>query len=249
MKERITLIILIFINITLCYFLFLKTENIDRKPPWHPFKLNSNLTLKSIVKDGYRFDSSPCGQVQYIKQIADTIIQYEVGIDCKDYKGKHTPNMFPIDESEDEIESEKENNSKTKTLEQIIAKNKYHPWNIKDIKNCYQKINWRVYTIDLGKKIDSLSIKNFINNKGGTIIHLEKKWNTKKGGDFMVLHRDSNLYFHCSIDKKNYDGFKRENWCFQIIRTIPFLDQKLINKEKKQKLKRDNYYDIENNWH
>jgi len=173
MKKEIKLIIItsIILNVILCYFLFFKKNKIDRTPPWHPFKLNSHLNLKSIVENGYKFDSSPCGQVQYTKQIADTIIQYEVGIDCNDYKGHYDSSNLGIDiKEEDENSLDLEEvilKKELKTMEEMISENKYYPWKINEIKNCFQQIKWRVFTIDLGNKIDSLSLKKYIYNKGG----------------------------------------------------------------------------------
>ncbi|WP_299137019.1 hypothetical protein [uncultured Tenacibaculum sp.] len=245
MKRKIKLIIIttsIMLNLVLCYFLFFKKDKIDRIPPWHPFKLNSNLNLKSIVENGYKFDSSPCGQVQYTKQIADTIIQYEVGIDCNDYKGQYDYSStlgIDIEEEDENSQNSKEvitSKENFKTIEEMISENKYYPWNIKEINNCFQQIKWRVFTIKLGKKIDSLSLKKFIYRKGGRVINLTKVWNSKNGGSFMVYHTESNLYFLCSL------SYREDNWEFKIIRTIPFLDQKLIKEDKEYRIKRDNYF-------
>jgi len=57
----------------------------------------------------------------------------------------------------------------------------------------------------------------------------------------MVYHSESNLYFLCSLN------YREDNWKFKIIRTIPFLDQKLINEDKEHKLKRDNYFNQNKN--
>ncbi|PKH50947.1 hypothetical protein CXF68_09740 [Tenacibaculum sp. Bg11-29] len=230
------------LNIALLYFLFSKSENIDRTPYLHPFELNSNLNLKSIVKNGYKFASMPCGQVQYTKQIADTIIQYEVGIDCDKYEGKYEMFMFP---EEEEIEEETEGKSDlkttyiSKTLEEEIAENKYYPWELKEIENCYQEIKWRVYTINFGKDLDLEKVRNFIYKKGGNIVN--ENWNKEKGGNAIVYYRNNSLYFNIGISK---DEFSENNktWVFNITRTIPYLDFEKIRKNTEQQKKRDKYY-------
>ncbi len=246
MKNKTSLIVIIssiILNLILSYFLFFNTEKVNRIPPWHPFKLNSNLTLKSIVKDGYRFDSSPCGQVQYIKQIADTVIQYQVGIDCFDYKGVYEHSMILGIEEDEDLESSKTkiiSQEKPKTREEMIAENKYYPWNIETTKNCYQKIDWRVFYFSLGAKIDSLFIKKYIENKGGNIVRSTERWNSKEGGSFMVYNPENNLYFLCDLTNNKTDSL--DSYDFSITRYIPNLDQKLTAKDKEQQIKRDTYY-------
>jgi len=247
MKKGIKLIIItsVILNLILCYFLFFSKDKTDKTPPFHPFKLNSNLNLESIVENGYKFSSMPCGQVQYTKQIADTIIQYEVGIDCNEYKGNYKIEMSDIYEEVELSDSTTivTSTKKIPTREEMISENKYYPWEINEIKNCYQKINWRVFTINLGAKIDSSSIEDFIYKKGGNIKELPKKWNSRDGGNFISYHSESRLYFFCSLVNERNNDSEENNWQFRIIRDIPNLDQKSIIKEKEWKKKRNNYYE------
>lgn len=234
------------LNAILAYQL-LKSDEVDRTPPWHPFKLNSELTLESVVKDGYRFASIPCGQVQYTKQIGDTIIQYEVEVDCMEYKGQYQP--FTEDLPDEEIvtlnsseEEELKSDKQKDTWEEERVLNKYFPWNLNEINDCYQKINWRVFTISLGTAIDSSFVRNYVQNKGGYIMESTGKWNSYSGGSFMVNYHDSNLYFFCTISNENYNDSENANWLFQIVRYIPQLDNKSIMKEKEWQKKKEKYY-------
>ena len=227
------------LNIALLYFLFSKSENIDRTAYWHPFELNSNLNLKSIVKDGYKFASMPCGQVQYTKQIADTIIQYEVGIDCDKYEGKYEMIMYP---EEEEIEEETELKTKyiSKTREEKIAENKYYPWKLNEIKDCYQEINWRVYSVDFGKSLDLQKVRDFIYKKGGNIVN--ENWNKEVGGSAIVYYQNNSLYFSISLSKQEFTE-SNKTWVFNIIKTIPFLDAEKKRKNIEQREKRNKYYE------
>ena len=227
------------LNIALLYFLFSKSENIDRTAYWHPFELNSNLNLKSIVENGYKFSSMPCGQVQYTKQIADTIIQYEVQIDCKEYKGKYVREIY---NEEVEIKEVSESNSSNtfKTWEEEIAENKYYPWELNEIKDCYQEINWRTYTVNFGKNLDLEKVRDFIFKKGGNIIM--ENWNKDSGGNAIVYYRDNSLYFSVNLSKQEFTD-NNKTWVFQIIKTIPYLDSEKKRKNTEQQKKRDKYYE------
>jgi hypothetical protein len=229
----------VILNIVLFYFLFSKSENIDRTAYWHPFELNSNLNLKSIVENGYKFSSMPCGQVQYTKQIADTIIQYEVEIDCKEYKGKYVREIY---NEEVEIKEVSESNSSNtiKTWEEEIAENKYYPWELNEIKDCYQEINWRIYTVNFGKNLDLEKVRDFIFKKGGNIIM--ENWNMESGGNAIVYYRDNSLYFSVNLSKEEFTD-NNKTWVFQIIKTIPYLDSEKKRKNTEQQKKRDKYYE------
>ena len=237
--KLITLISSAILNVVLLYYIFLKPENIDRTAYWHPFELNSNLNLKSIVKDGYKFKDMPCGQVQYVKQIADTIIQYEVKIDCKRYKGKYKPEIFTDEVKVDDI-SESNSNNAFKTREEEIAKNKYYPWKLNEIKDCYQKINWRVYSVNLGKNLDLKKVRNFIFKKGGDLIM--EDWNNNTGGNAIAYYRENSIYFQVNISKDVFKN-KGKTWVFKIIRTIPYLDFEQKQKNDEQQKKREKYYE------
>jgi hypothetical protein len=227
------------LNIALLYFLFSKSEKIDRTPYLHPFELNSNLNLKSIVKNGYKFDSMPCGQVQYTKQIADTIIQYEVEIDCDKYKGKYERMIYSEEVGIEEV-SESNTTNTFKTWEEEIAENKYYPWKLNEIKDCYQEINWRVYTVNFGNNLDLEKVRDFIYKKGGNVIM--ENWNQETGGNAIVYYRDNSLYFSVNISKEEFTD-NNKTWVFQIIKTIPYLNSEKKRKNTEQQKKRDKYYE------
>ena len=227
------------LNIALLYFLFSKSENIDRTPYWHPFELNSNLNLKSIVKDGYKFASMPCGQVQYAKQIADTIIRYGIEIDCKEYKGKYIWEIY-TEEVEIEEASESNLNNTFKTWEEEIAENKYYPWELNEIKDCYQEINWRVYSVNFGENLDLEKVRDFIYKKDGNIVM--ENWNKETGGNAIVYYRKNLLYFSINLSKEEFTK-NNGTWVFQIIKTIPYLDAEKKRKNSEQQKKRDKYYE------
>lgn len=233
MKKEIKVFIILFVFATTIFlYLICKPEKVDRRAPWHPFKLNSELTLKSIVKDGYRFNSSPCGFVQYTKELGDTIIQYEVYVDCNKYKKKYsTPFLADLKTfMNSNIKANLIPKKANKTIEEEITENKFYPWNINEISNCYQKINWRVFTIHLGKTLDYECIRDFVFKKNGYIINDTIKWNADGSGSFMVYHSDSYLYFYCTITNNKRNNDTENDWEFQIIRHIPSLNQKTIQK-------------------
>ncbi len=226
------LIVSILLNGILLYLLF-RPEAIDRIPPWHPFQLNSDLTLGSIVDDGYRFASMPCGQVQYTKPLGDTIIQYEVEVDCRSYHGKHEPNFeFGGDEvipdlnegerTQEEIEQEK---LSARNWEAAVKSNAYYPWTPNEIEGCYQNINWRVFTIVLGQTIDSLFIEDYIRSKDGVVNEHLSDWNARDGGNIVVYYPATSIYFQCSLSR-DWSSEESEQWEFRIVRTIPDLDQR-----------------------
>jgi hypothetical protein len=228
----------------------LKTDDVDQHPPWHPFELNSELTLQSIVKDGYRFAGMPCGQVQYIKNMGNTTIQYEVEVDCSSYEGKYDPHESLIEEdtippSKYEPTSKEIAERRKKYLiwkKEMIA-NHYYPWNINDIKDCYQNIWARFFTLNLGETVDRNFIKSYVRENGGRILNSSDNWDLQNGGTFFVEHVESNLYFQCSIEKSHPD---ERLWELRIVRTIPKLDQKKILKEKIWKEKKAAFYDWQN---
>lgn len=248
MRKIIITIFLIslLVNAFLIYLL-LKPEQVDRTPPWHPFELNSELTLESIVEDGYRFVAMPCGQVQYLKQVGDTSIQYEVEVDCNKYvkKFRAEPEFNGEDIPED---TATDSSKKAQGIEEVVAENKYYPWYPEEIKGCYQNINWRVFTISLGPKIDTLALRKYIEQNGGYIMESTENWNSPKGGSFMVHHFESKLYFHCTVRNENIHQSEEVNWQFRITRHIPHLDQKSIMKEKERRRMIFNYYEEHDDW-
>ena len=228
-------------------YLFLKEDKVDRIPFWHPFELNSELTLESIVENGYRFAFMPCGQVQYTKQIGDTIIQYEVEIDCNKYNGKYQRSTTYFEEEDvlenTPIEEESKDAKVTKTMEEEVAENKCYPWNRKEINDCYQNINYRVFTISLGATIDSLFIRDYVSRNGGYILSSTEKWDTKNGGSFMVSYDESGLFFYCNLKTENYYDTEEPNWQLEIVSSIPKLNQKAILQEKQWQEKKNKYFD------
>jgi hypothetical protein len=239
-------VISIVLNAILVYF-YLKEEEVDRTPFWHPFELNSELTLESIVENGYRFAFMPCGQVQYTKQIGDTIIQYEVEIDCNKYNGKYQRPTEYVEEDESKentLTKEKSKNTQiSRTFEEEREENKYYPWKLGEISDCYQDISYRVFTISLGSSIDSSFVRNFVSKNGGYILSTTESWDTKSGGSFMVSHEESDLHFYCNLRSENYYDTEETNWQFEIVSSIPRLNQKSIIKEKNWQEKKNKYYE------
>jgi len=228
---------------------FFKSDDIDRTPPWHPFELNSELTLESIVEDGYKFGAMPCGQVQYYKEVGDTYIQYEVEVDCESYDGHYERDLKLIDEEivsieepRDSIEAIKYANESKSAWEEEIAANKYYPWNIDEIDNCYQKVNWRYFSKSLGHKIDSLELRDYVRSNGGFVMATANDWNASSGGAFMVSHSDSELYFQCFISNENFDEVGPPEWKLSIVGRIPALNQEVINNERIRQAKKDEFY-------
>ncbi|MGD1847208.1 MAG: hypothetical protein ACFB10_17595 [Salibacteraceae bacterium] len=163
-----------------------RPNTVDRSPHWHPFEVNSALTLEALVEDGYRFAAAPCGQVQFIKTVGDNSIQYEVEITC------------PI---EAEISS-CDKVSEEKTLEETIAKNPYYPFCINDIQGCKEIISWRLYHLKLGKTIDSLKIIQLVESFGGYVRSIGNGWTTATGGNVLVYYAPNELLFYCLIQKE-----------------------------------------------
>ncbi len=226
---------------------FFSSDDVDRSPPWHPFELNSELTLESIVKAGHKFKGMPCGQVQYFKEIGDTYIQYEVEVDCNTYNGHYESDYdLAVEEFgtlvKDSIKNEGKSDKNEKPREEEIVSNKYYPWNIDEIKNCYQKVNWRYFSKSLGQSIDSLDLIDFIESNGGSVLTTARDWNSKKGGAFVVHHSESDLYFHCLVRKENFEKQGQPIWNLSIARRIPPLNQEVIKAERDRQQKVDKYY-------
>ena len=222
--------------------------DVNHTPIWHPFKLNSNITLEALVMDGYRCFGTPCGQPQFFKTIGDTTIQYDVGqINC-DLDGGHDNYQligYGLGELDPSIEVKNQNSetyrdtllSDSEIHDQEVemwkdrhAINPYFPYDINEVRDCYQGINWRIYTIKL-QGIDSLAIVDFVKRNGGYFSAFED-WNAKDGGSFLVNHYKSDLFFICFISPKE----------FSIIRSIPHLDQSRELLERKREEKSANYY-------
>lgn len=199
-------------------------KDIDIKPPWEPFELNSNLTLKSIVEDGYRFGAMPCGQVQFVKTIADTSIQYEVHVDCKNYS-KWWNTLFT-----DETEA---------LWKRKNVNDPYYPFTQNEVSACYERINWRIYRVRMSKPNIS-KIRTLIEKKNCQILTDTEKWDDDIGGNFIVYNPESYLYFQCTISKRNsYNNEILEDldWEFKTISSIPYLDSEKIIFERERNLK------------
>ncbi|SEB49891.1 hypothetical protein SAMN04489761_1060 [Tenacibaculum sp. MAR_2009_124] len=239
--KKIVIVSSIVLNLVFLYTTFSTSENINRTAYWHPFELNSNINLESIVNDGYRYSSAPCGFVQYTKQIADTIIQYEVYVDCKTYEGVYEPILFEIEDEPTEL-SESETNDTEITWEEEIAKNKYYPWKFNEVKDCYQGINWRIYTVNLGESLDLNKVRDFIHKKGGRIIM--ENWSDDKGGSVIVYYRENALYFCVNVSKEKIEK-NNGSWVLGITRTIPHLDYLKERQSIDRQKKMDKYYNWE----
>lgn len=217
---------------------------VDRTPIWHPFELNSNIDLKSLVKEGYRCMGRPCGQAQFVKINGDTSIQYDInGIDCNSYSGHFDPDeleyeleekeLIPITnykqdsaitENEEPLSDSARDEKKISMWKEFYSENPYYPYDSNKIDDCYQNISFRVYRIYM-KSIDSNKIVQFINENDG-IIGTFQDWNTRDGGKFLVFHSPSSLFFICTITKSELFNWKEDrNWEFKIERFIPYLDQ------------------------
>lgn len=223
---------LISIGINIYILAQVSSKEIDRKPPWQPFELNPNLTLKSLVDEGYKFAGMPCRQVQYIKEIGDTIIQYEMEVDCNNYSRNFRglniwleENVYP----------------KAKEIEEDDP---FYPFDYQRIKNCYQKINARWYHFKIDKP-DREAIQKFVESRSCGVVSETENWNADGSGSFMVYNRKNALYFHCIVAQKdNLNKLKEKPyWQFSISSTIPFLDTERIHSEEERKTKRDEYWD------
>ncbi|GEM_PF-786393 len=243
----------------------LREPEVDRSPPWHPFELNSNLTLESIVSNGYRLSGAPCGMFMFAKEMGDTTIVYGVNIDCNPYDGKYDPNdglmfiqedtiellneeeMIPIlvdsaDSTEDYIDDVTDSKSPKWPWADSILVNPYFPWQKGDFDGCYQKIGDRAFTINLGDTFDSVAIARYIGQNDGVILDDASNWSQENGGHILVYYHPTDLYFLCSI-RHPYDERIENLWEFVITRSIPKLDQGALNLEKERDQKIEAYYD------
>jgi len=224
--------LLLFISIGINIYLItqLSSENIDQKPRWHPFELNPNLTLKSLVDEGYKFGAMPCGQVQYFKTIGDTTIQYEVGIDCHSYNKKFKWLHEMLD-----MGSRYSN-------KEISKDDPFYPFDYQHVKNCYQGINLRYFCFEMIEP-NREEIKKFIESKHGHIVY--EDWNEDGSGAIRVYNSKDRLYFYCAITEESFfDGRKEESyWQFSIASEMPFLDTNRMRFEEERKRKRDEYWE------
>jgi len=257
LKYFVLLCLSLFVGFYISYLYF--KPQVDRTPPWHPFELNSNINLKSLVEEGYRCFAIPCGQAQFIKTIGDTMIQYDVSsIDCNTYEGNYDPSLFELEELNLDTTLLIEEDTLTKSeiilsdsayyfadlefWKKIHKENPYYPYEIDEIEDCYQGINWRIFQFYM-KDIDSSWVVNYIKNNGGHIIENYQNWNSSDGGEFLVYHNDSDLYFRCWINKnESFTWDDTKNWDFTIVRTIPHLDQQRQNLEKSREEKQLRYH-------
>ncbi|MEM8524719.1 MAG: hypothetical protein AAGG68_08745 [Bacteroidota bacterium] len=207
-----------------------RTQKIDQKPSWHPFELNPNLTLKSLVDEGYKFGAMPCGQVQYFKTIGDTTIQYELDIDCHSYnkKFKWLHEMLGMGSRYSDKEISKDD--------------PFYPFDYQHIKNCYQGINLRFFYFKMDEP-NREEIVKFTENKNCQIVF--ENWNEDGSGAIRVYNRKNRLHFHCTITEESFfDGRKEESyWQFFIASEMPFLDTKRMRFEEERKKSRDEYWE------
>ena len=221
------LIISVMANCILGY-MYLKATEVDRSPPWHPFQLNSELTLESIVEEGYRFTGAPCGQVQFDKQVGNTTIQYEVELDCLPNNGA----LLFLERLS------KSNNHETQEIEEVVSRDDpYYPYTSKEVKRCPSAINWRYFKLNLGSKIDSSFIRSYVSNNGGRILEYTEQWNATNGGRFMVYHKESELYFDCSLSDHRARENDEPKWVLSIYSHIPAINQRLIKKREDREAK------------
>ena len=219
------LFFLISIGINIYFLAQVSNHKVDRKPPWQPFELNPNLTLKSLVDKGYKFAGMPCGQVQYIKEIGDTTIQYEVEIDCNTYSRNFRSLNTWLEEKV---------YPKAKEVEEDDP---FYPFDYQQIKNCYQKISYRWYRFNIDKP-EQEAIRKFVESKDCHIISETQNWDADGSGSFMVYNRKKALYFHCVVSQKDNLNTLEEKpyWQFSISSTIPLLDTERIRLEEEKKV-------------
>ena len=214
---------------------------VDTQPIWHPFVFNPNLHITSLVDHGYRCMDMPCGQPQFVKTVGDTMIQYDLSsIDCgKDEANTIGGFLLNADELE-EVELRKPDSvfdayfylSDSLRHFQVVNSwkertdaNPYYPFIRKEVVDCYQGINFRVYTILLNK-VDSMAIIEFVEKHDARMTKYQN-WNSKAGGSFMVRHIPSGLYFDCELRKNDYYTWRNEvNWELSIVSEISYLDHK-----------------------
>ncbi|KAA3630587.1 MAG: hypothetical protein DWQ02_17875 [Bacteroidetes bacterium] len=203
---------------------WVKKNEINRKPPWSPFELNSNITLGSLVENGYKFVGMPCGQVQYAKSFGDTTIQYEIEVDCNSYFGKYKPD--------------------TSFLESYLTPktNPFYPYNFKEIKKCYQGIAYRFYMLNFSDA-NSDQVIRFVEKNDCILVPGTFQWDEKSNGQFIVYNPSSKLYFICRLEQEVFDEKRKNEWTLVISSQIPYLDQFRIKREKERQRKKERYFD------
>lgn len=231
------------------------SEEKDPIPPFHPFEVRSDLTLESLVSDGYRLSGTPCGQPIFSKTIGDTTISYDLSrIDCKSYEGKHEREPLYLEEIEMSVDTAKsvqneieiEPQPKEPWFQKYVDANPYYPFDPDSIKNCFSDIRWRGFQMGL-VNLDSNEIISMLKSYDGTIT--ESDWNTKIGGIITVYYEPLDIIFLCSIRPKEQDEIYNEseiyNWFFEIRSAIPMLDHERIEEDRKRKIKIQEFYDSE----
>lgn len=236
----ITLVISLVANGLFCFYFF-DVEHLftppDNRPPSNPFEVKSTITFEGLVADGYRFCGMPCGQVQYCKTMGDTTIQYEVGMVGELVVEFETDDLFledtvtgmieeqerePIDTAEARRERQEEQDA-----------NPYYPFNQDDwfeMMLCCNNINWHIYSIKM-PVIDSLGIVDFVRKNNGIILSQGSHWNTREGGDLVVLNPDNDLIFICNIRPEYSMGLDQPGWKLSVSGVYPDLHQKKRNSE------------------
>lgn len=208
-----------------------KNISLPSAPTWHPFKVDKNLTLDQLVKDGYRLQSMIGGMPQFYKQIGDTTILYDLSnLDCYfkyNNEGELIYNPLPENNPTYAIEEEeitpKENVSSkihieanSPTSDTLVntyqhsaeqwrlqsTANPYFPWDKDSIRDCFQGISYSQYSITL-KDIDSSEIVQFIERFDG-IIQDSSNWNTQQGEIIYVLYPPVGKVYPVRVEKELY---------------------------------------------
>ena len=203
MSKGLSLVLLLFLSLlvsAILVFFYLSKRDKAHKPIWHPFIVEKNITLESVVEDGFSFASMPCGQIQYSKTIADTTIQYEIDIDCSNTW--YNLLLYPNIESDSFHYTSREKNGKI--YKGSIERNKYYPWDIEQVRNCKHKANYSWYIVNLGQSIDSIKVVEFV-EKNQASIESSSNWNSEEGGSFLAYSYHTKLSFSCEIKYQNVD--------------------------------------------
>jgi hypothetical protein len=247
--RRSILIFILGVGATLLAFYVVERvrSNAVRVPPWHPFEVRSDLRLDDLVADGYRFWDMPCGMVHFSKTIGDTTIRYGINISCETYEGKYVREPLELsDYLEDSVEpsdsaaAEEEATRSAKLWELQRLREPYWPFDPDSVRNCYQTNTWRHYWFTM-ETIDSLAIRQFVENHGGFLF--AEHWNSTTGGEFMVGTTTNHLTFSCSIERDHDHEGNYLPWEFVMITKIPFLDQARYEEDLERDRRRAAFYD------
>jgi len=263
MKKIVIPLLIISLLANVVWFWNPFAPTVDRTPTFHPFEVNPNLTLESLVENGYSCYSMPCGMIIFGKWQGDTLISYQIDVDCQDYSGSWEEEQWQLLELELEEEemipqavAEEDTNAieipepdtpvtynpHMSQFAEDVAENPYYPFELNEIKGCYQEVLSRSYSFDTDT-IDSTALVGFIERYGGRVIDYNLEKNTHRGGSITVYHEKNDLYFVCRLYDNRYDEDSLSpRWSFAIISDIPLLDVARMKKKEAWETKKRRYY-------